>query len=424
MSSPRPAALLVVLLLPAMALGFWGKKSDEERLKSKLDSLVVHLYLAGKAAVTKTAGSDEAKVVKDRLLSVAGGAVRTVKTLQGKQEAPAAEEQGSGLALKEVAALGKALWDMRAVGQQVLADDKSALPPVLPVLLKPLKVSPELMSRLDRPTDHALLFVALALVKLHPESPVPIAPEIILYEGTRTEPAQVKIPGFAPQLHGLKAYTLAMSGMCDLAEKEAQALDALGAVEEPARLSAGLKLLTGKELSVSAEQAGYVGASTQVLAHGSLALCYFGREVWEKGQQALGRFLDAAERSGIDEPELHVLRAYLECSSKTPEKGKARLAALSARTGLSEDTREDVKYLEGACGEKEPGGMKKVVGKVRMGKVIVRVAWTQLQRSGLLDALGKMEWVKAVGDFVTALGQGVGKVPGATQVSFGGGGWD
>jgi hypothetical protein len=227
MPLPRHSALLLSLLLPAAALGFWGKKTDEERLKGKLDSLKVHLYLAGKAAVTKTAGSDEAKAVKDRLLAMVGGAARTVKGLQGKDAGPV-EEAAPGLSLKDIAGLGKALWDMRAVGQQVLAGDKGELPPVLPVLLTPLGVSPELVSRLDRPTDHAALFVALALVKLHPSSPVPIAPEIILYEGTQMDPALVKIPGFRPQLHGLKAYTLAMSGMCDLAGKEAEALEALG----------------------------------------------------------------------------------------------------------------------------------------------------------------------------------------------------
>jgi hypothetical protein len=416
MTLPRRSALFLLLFLPAVALGFWGKKTDEERLKGKLDSLKVHLYLAGKAAVTKTAGSDESKAVKDRLLAVVGGAARTVKGLQGKDAGP--EEAAPGLSLKEVAGLGKALWDMRAVGQQVLAGDKDALPPVLPVLLTPMGVSPELVSRLDRPTDHAALFVALALVKLHPSSPVPIASEIILYEGTQMDPALVKIPGFRPQLHALKAYTLAMSGMCDLADKEAQVLEALGPVSEPAQLSEGLKLLTGKELTLSSGQMDAMGAATQVLAQGSLAVCYFGRKAWDKGQQALGKFLDAAERSGLDLPELHILRAYTECSSKTPESGRARLKALAARSDLSEDSREDLEYLEKACGKENAEGMQRLVSKVRLGKVIVRVTWEHLRRSGLLDALGELEWVKAVRDFVTALGEGTSKAPGGVHVSF------
>jgi hypothetical protein len=414
MPLPRHSPLVLALLLPAIALGFWGKKTDEERLKAKLDSLKVHLYLAGKAAVAKTAGSDEAKAVKDRLLAMVGGASRTVKKLQGKE----AEEPAPGLSLKDVAALGKALWDMRAVGQQVLAGDKGALPPVLPVVLMPLGVSPELVSRLDSPTDHAALFVALALVKVHPKSPVPIASEIILYEGTQMDPSQVRIPGFRPQLHALKAYTLAMSGMCDLADTEAQALQALGPVSDPAQLSEGLKLLTGKELTLSDGQRNSAAAATEALTHGSLAVCYFGRGAWEKGQQALGRFLDAAEHSGLDLPELHILRAYTECSSKTPESGKARLKALSARSDLSDESRDDLKYLEKACGKEDAEGMKRLVSKVRLGKLIVRVTWEHLRRSGLLDALAELEWVKAVRDFVTALGQGTSKAPGNVHVSF------
>src|SRR4051812_6243171 len=100
------AAVFLALFLPAAALGFWGKKTDEEKLRDKLDSLKVHLYLAGKAALTKTAGSDEAKAVKDRLLALVSGTARSVKALQGKEgkegEKPGAEE-APGLSLKEVA---------------------------------------------------------------------------------------------------------------------------------------------------------------------------------------------------------------------------------------------------------------------------------------------------------------------------------
>jgi hypothetical protein len=215
-----------------------------------------------------------------------------------------------------------------------------------------------------------------------------------------------------------------MSGMCELAEKEAQALEAMGPVAEPAQVSAGLKLLTGKEMSLSAAQLGSVGASTEVLTQGALAVCYFSRAAWDKGQQALGRFLDAAERSGLDLPELHVLRAYTECSSKTPEKGKARLKALAARSDLSEESQDDLKYLEKACGKENAEGMQKVVSNVRLGKVIIRVAWEHLRRSGLLDALAELEWVKAVRDFVTTLGQGSSKAPGSVHVSHGGWDWD
>lgn len=386
MTLVRPATLLLLLVLPAAALAFWGKKTDEERLKSKLDSLKVHLYLTGKAAVAKTAHSDEAKALKDSLLAVGAGAARTVEGLQEKEAEPvAAQESSVKLSLKEVAGLGKALWDMRAVGKQVLGDDKNALPPVLPVLLAPLGVSPELVSRLDRPTDHAALFVALALVKLHPDLPVPLAPELILYEGSRTVPEQVKVPGFAQPLYALKAYTLAMSELCDLAHKEVKGLEALGA-SEAAQLGAGLKLLTSKEVALSPEQVGAVDSASRALAQGSLALCFQEREQWKEAQVALSQFLDTAEQAGVEDPELHKLRASVN--------------------------------------SKEPQAMGKLINRVRLGKLIARVAWAHLQRSGLFEALGEQEWVKRVGEFITTLGQGISKVPGSLQVSLGGDGWD
>ena len=64
------------------------------------------------------------------------------------------------------------------------------------------------------------------------------------------------------------------------------------------------------------------------------------------------------------------------------------------------------------CGKADAETMQKVVSKVRLGKVIITVAWEHLKRSGLLDALGELEWVKAVRGFVTGLGQVISKVPG------------
>jgi hypothetical protein len=186
---PRLASCLLMLCVPVVARGFWGKKTDEERLKEKLESVKVQLYRAAKAAVTKTAGSEEAGVVKERLLGVAGKPTRT--------------------SVKEMAALGK-----------------------------------------------------------------------------------------------------------------------------------------------------------------------------------------------------------------------ARLAELSKREVLPASVSDDLKHLEKSCGDKEASSQHKVVDKVRLGRVVVRGAWAHLKRSGLLEVLGNQEWVKAVGDFVTAVGEGIGKVPGGLQVSFGGAGWD
>jgi hypothetical protein len=421
--------IVLLLLLPSVAMAFWGRKSDEEELKAQLDNPQVHLYLAGKAAVAQAANSEESRAVRERLLVVVGGVQTSVSvSFQGADAGtPPGLDAGTvavaprPLTLEDVGALAKALWDMREVGAQALMGEKNSLPPVLPVLLAPLPVPPEWVSRIDRPTDHAVLFAALALLKLHPDSPVPLPPELVLYEASRTEPSQVKIPGFAPQLSALKTYTLAMSGLCDLAEKEAASLEALGAVQEP-QLAAGLKLLTGQDVTLTAEQRAHLHALTRVLAYGSLARCHLQRDVTVKAQVAMGLFLDAAEADGVDLPELQLLRASLECGSESPEKGKTRLAALARRGDLSEQGREGLKQLEGSC-TKGSGELKGIAGRVKLGRIVVLVAWSQLQRSGLLGAFAEEPWVKAVADFLMALGNITGKVPGRIQISIGGS-WD
>ncbi len=418
---------LVLLLLPSVALAFWGRKSDEEELKARLDNPQVHLYLAGKAAVAQAANSEESRAVSERLLAVVGGTRASVSmSFQGTDGGTPGPDAGTvtvgprPLTLEDVGALGKALWDMREVGTQVLLGQKDS-PPLVPVLLAPLPVPPEWVSRIDRPTDHAVLFAALALLKLHPDSPVPLPTELVLYEASRTEPSQVKIPGFAPQLSALKTYTLAMSGLCDLAEKEALSLEALGQVQEP-RLAEGLKLLTGQDVTLTAEERAHLHALTRVLAYGSLARCQLQRDMLVKAQVSMGLFLDAAEADGVELSELQLLRASLECGSETPEKGKARLAALAKRGDLSEHSRESLKQLEASC-TKGSGELKGIAGRVKLGRVVVLVAWSQLQRSGLLGAFAEQPWVKAVVDFLMALGDISGKVPGRIQISIGGS-WD
>lgn len=419
-----------LVLLPSLALAaFWSKKSDEEELKSRLDTLKVHLYLAGKSAVAQVGTSDESKAVKEKLLVVVGGVQGSVAATRAGTNAKTPEGTGAEprtvaprpLRLDEVGALAKALWDTREIGKQVLLGDKETLPPVLPVLLAPFPVAPELVSRIDAPTDHAVLFSAMALLKLHPDSPVPLPPEFLLYEAAHTEPAQVKIPGFAPQLAALKTYTLAMNELCDLAEKEALSLEALGAEQEP-QLKEGLKLLTGKDVNLTAEQRKHLHGLSQVLAYGSLTRCQLKKDQFDKAKVSLGLFLDAAEQDGIDLPELQLLHASLECDAGTAEQGKARLAALAKRDDLSDRSREGLKQLESTCAKGEVK-LKGLTGQVKLGRVVVLVAWSHLRHSGLLEAFAGLPWVKAVGDFVTSLGTVVGKVPGSVQVSLGGS-WD
>lgn len=428
MTPPRRPLAFALVLLPSLALAaFWAKKSDEEELKSRLDTLKVHLYLAGKSAVAQVGTSDESRAVKEKLLVVVGGARASVAARTGTEAGTlkaGAETQAvvpRPLKIEEVGALAKALWDTREIGKQVLTGDKEALPPVLPVLLAPFPVSPELVSRIDGPTDHAMLFSAMALLKLHPDSPVPLPPEFLLYEAVHTEPAQVKIPGFAPQLSALKTYTLAMNELCDLAEKEALSLEALGAEQEP-QLAEGLKLLTGRDVNLTAGQRKHLHGLSRTLAYGSLTRCQLKKDQPEKAQASLGLFLDAAEQDGVDLPELQLLRASLECSSKAVDQGKARLTTLAKRDDLSDRSREGLKQLESSCAKGEVK-LKGIAGQVKLGRVIILVAWSHLRQSGLLEAFAGLPWVQAVGDFVTSLGNVVGKVPGTAQVSLGGS-WD
>ncbi len=429
-------AALLASSLPAAAFP-WGKKTDEERLKKKTEGLRVQLYLTAKTAVVKGATSDEMKVVADRFVETAAASKASVEVKlaamkgdAGSNTAQASALKGDAgnatvqaaaalaapteapppakeLSTKELAALGKALFELRHVGKAVLEADKTAAAPLLPVLLAPVPLPAGFKDRLDANTDHALMFVALSVVTLHPAIPVPLPQDIVLYEGSQMDPATVKFDGFTAPLHGLRAYSYAMNGLCDFGAKESAAVAALGPTGKE-QLAAGLLQLTGKTVAVTDASAGHVDAASQSLAHGSVSLCHFQKAELEKGSAALLSFLDTAEKNGLKSNETQLLRAYAECATGHADEGRARMKSLSA---LSESELEDVAMLEKACG-KDLSKADALVSTARLGKLVARGAWGHLEKSGVLEKLSEMEWVRATSRFGGKLSGSFKAIPG------------
>ena len=249
------ARLHVLALLFFAAIGLsCGKKTDEEILKERIDSPVVHLYLASKIAILKADQSAEAKAARDELM-------RAIAALRGT-EGPEGERR---LSPRDALTLAKALYELRAEGKELLeSGDEKGMAPILPKLFKP---TPELAQVLDLNLEHALLLGGLLGIKFHPRTPAPVPDEILLYEAWMTKPAELKLPGIKSPAHALKAVVYGQNELCDLASAEAASARAISA--DVANTGNALKTLSGGAAKPSDDAAKKFDAAMRTLAHGT-----------------------------------------------------------------------------------------------------------------------------------------------------------
>ena len=86
--------------------------------------------------------------------------------------------------------------------------------------------------RIDRSTDHAIFFLGLWVAKVSPKSPVPIPEEGLLYEASRTDVDALAFPSLRAPVLGLRSTTYGRNELCDLAQRDADALEAVHSLDD------------------------------------------------------------------------------------------------------------------------------------------------------------------------------------------------
>jgi hypothetical protein len=399
-----------------------GKKTDEEILRERIDTTSVHLYLATKVAITK-ADAPEAVEARRQLV-----AILEVLAAARKDGAPppdgaapvvpaATPTKRPEIGAAELAKLATALWLLRSEGKALLEEGhEDDLPPILPILLQKDGVAPELVEVLDVNTEHALFLSALFALKFHAKSPVPVPPEILLYEAWRTRADAIRLEGFGPMVHAIKAVVYGTNELCDLAAVEG---GALGAAADAAKMSASLRKLGGtKELD--AKEAAMLGATARALAHGVTAKCFLDRDERDKALAELERFVAAAHEAGVPHEETALLRAYIAYEQKDYD--RARGALVEARDAPSTDpeTRRDIDELLADFASKDDGAVEKYFNKAYFTAVTAKIVLTRLERSGVFDDVKETRPIRALHDFVfaavSALGGARDAIPSASGI--------
>ena len=437
----RAFALCALLVLPSLAGCHCGApKTDEQRLKERIDTTSVHLYVALKIALSKSGASPEVMATRAKLLALISASAAlyvhatgagatptptptpttvpptpTPTSVPPTPAPPTRDDAASALRTaadltRDVATIAVALYQLRAEGAAIVRGEREdELPPVLPGLFAAGDASPELIARLDANGEHAVLLFAFFVLKTHPKSPVPIPDELVLYEASRTDAATLRFVGLRPIARAVKAWIFGNASLCDLAAGEAAGIPASGDAAWRAALRDDLRVLGAPDAPDDAELT-KVHAAARGLAHGEAAVCYLDRDEPAKADAELEALADAAEEAGLPREDVAPIRAYLAWRHDDLPAAKRHL--LLARTSPRLDARdraaidELLTYLDA----RDPR-FGAHFDRVYFTVFAARIFLDALERAHLVDQLSGTPLYRQTRAFVTSAG----RVLGASQ---------
>jgi hypothetical protein len=394
-----------------LGAGCKRNKTDEELLREKIDCVCVHLYVATKVAVLRAPTDPAAQNARAQLMAAVQSGSRIIEAALPSQHAgdagvaaPAAAPMPS-IELADVARFATALWGLRAEGARIVRSGREdEMQPVLPLILAGGQSVPAWAAHIDLQTEHALFLMVLLGLRLHPRVPIPIPPEMILYEASRTDAARSQLPGFEPVLRGAKAYVFAIHELCDLASREASAMDRITFNAELMQRS--MSTLAGGR-TVRPQDSRVMDLSFRALGHGASAACYAKRGDDAQMKEELRRFVDSLHSLGVPPEETGVIRAFLAHENNDTAGARAALADARRMRELDPDTRSRIEAMDRALAANDRDAMTRQFDRGQLALLTGRVVYRQVERSGALDAIANEPSLVRVRSYLTATNRSI-----------------
>lgn len=391
-----------------------GQKTDEEILAERIDTSSVHLYVAAKVALTKTGDDPQILAARERITALVAAFAATQRGEGSAEELSAAA--ANTLSAAELIALASALYELRETGAEIVrSGSEDGLEPLLPVLLLGAGAGDSpLAQNMNVSTDHAVFFAGLWVLKVHPNAPTPVPQEIILYEASRIDTQELLIPGLAVGIHGLRSYTYATNELCDLAKRDADALEAIRdtSIEELFVAFGGLPM-------TSEQQRGGI-AGARALAHGATAYCFFGRDEADEAREELEHFVAAAEEAGASPADLGLVRAYLAYNSGDLAEARAQLNLAKEADWLEDDFRADIDELIEHLDREDTDALDAFFDKAFFARFAAELVLREADEAGLFDSLKDTPAYRSVYGFLAATNQALaGGTEGAREAAEG-----
>lgn len=391
-----------------------GGQTDEEILAERIDTTSVHLYVAAKVALTKSGDDPQILEARERITTLMAAFVAAQNGEEGSAGG-LADAATNTMSATELLALASALYELRATGAEIVrSGSEDDLEPLLPVLLLGAGESDSpLMQYMNISTDHAVFFAGLWVLKVHPNAPTPVPQEILLYEASRIDTQQLLIPGMAAGIHGIRSYTYATNELCDLAKRDADALEAI----RDAPLGELFAAFGGLPMSQEQQRNGIAGL--RALSHGATAYCFFGREEPDEAREELALFVEAAEDAGASPADLGLVRAYLAYNADDLEEARRQLNLAKEADWLEDDYRADIDELIEHLDREDTDALDAFFDKAFFARFAAELVLREADEAGLFDSLKETPAYRAVHGFLAATNQALAATDGARDAAEG-----
>lgn len=405
----RACLLFALVSLPSVAGCQCGaKKTDEERLKERIDTTSVHLYVGLKIALTKSGASPEVLSAREKLLSVVA-AIADYYANADRRAQPvdaATALRNTAEVTADIAQVALALYRLRGEGAAIVRGEREdELPPLLPTLLAAGAATPELIARLDANGEHAVLLMAFFVLKTHPKSPVPIPDEIVLYEASRTDAATLGFVGLRPIVRAVKAWIFGNGTYCDLAAREAAGIPDHGDAAWRTAIGDDFRVLGAPPLDDAALTKTH--AAARGLAHGEAAVCYFDRDEREKADVELQALVDSAEEAGLSPEDVAPLRAYLAWRHDDMPEAKRQLQLARTSPRIDDRDRAAIDELITYLDNRDPR-FGEHFDRAFFAVFAARLFFDAVERAHLIDQLAETPLYQQTRAFVVSAGRIVG----------------
>jgi hypothetical protein len=373
---PATAAVLCA------ALGC-GSKSDDERWLELINSSPVYSYAALKILIAEPDRDDDVRDAR-RLLD---GLVSTPGSVANKDTAESA---------RQALAFARALWKLRAMGKEEVGKGRDSKL----LVLSPPAVGPEgPVNLLTANAEHGFLLLALLLLQLDSRSPVPVPPEVLLYEAHMTGLDPLPEPLLAGLVLSAQTAVTAQAELCDVAGRFSDHLVNTGLQVDHGAANSLLTGLVGASALDDANAANDALARTlldalpwglRLLAHGRAAVCFDKREQTDRGRIEWERAVALAGQAGVPEADLAIIRAYGAYRARDWPATRKHLRMASDSTLLEPHERDQVRQMAERFDEADPGAFESLFDRAFVARTVLSMVHRRLRDAGVYEQLATL----------------------------------
>jgi hypothetical protein len=265
-------------------------------------------------------------------------------------------------------------------------------------------------------SEHGVLLLLLLLTKLDSRSPVPVPPEVLLYEAYMAGNEPVPDALLASLALSAQTAVTAEAELCDVAGRFSDQLVKLQLdVERGTAYSLFAGVLAAAGSTRAGDPAVTEGSAVteavvvrtlvdalpwglRLLAHARAALCFDKRDQPDRSRVEWERMVALAGQAGVPEADLALVQAFASYRARDWPATRGHLQRASKSTLLNPEERDQVLLMAERFDEANPGPFETLFDRAFVARTVLAMLNQRLREAGLYDQLAALPEVAAARD--------------------------